>query len=127
MIIDAMSKWKTAVPKFCRMPKGLSTTEQPLSFQLTASKVHGFATLAMWQYGGQLQGSGSGANAMCDIILHNLWCCYDAKGYLPRTLQLQMDNCAKDNKNHTVFGFLAALVQREVVESVEVSSVINLS
>lgn len=31
-----------------------------------------------------------------------------------------MDNCAKDNKNHTVLGLLALLVQEGVVEDVEV-------
>ena len=43
------------------------------------------------------------------------------KGALPRKLCLQMDNCAKENKNKYVLGYLNWLVQRGVFEEIELS------
>ena len=123
MIIDAMSKWKTCLPHWSREPKHLDGKGVPLSFPLTCSKIHGFANIADWQYGGQIQGAGSGSNSMCNTILLNLHAVQDEKKELPRHLRLQMDNCAKDNKNYTVLGFLALLVQKGIVGEVQVSSV----
>ena len=51
----------------------------------------------------------------------NLHAIQKEKKELPRHLRLQLDNCAKDNKNHTVLGFLALLVQQGVVGEVQVS------
>lgn len=39
---------------------------------------------------------------------------------LPKTLLLQMDNCAKDNKNQFMMRFLGTLVLREIFEEVRV-------
>ena len=60
---------------------------------------------------------------MCNTILLNLHAVQDERKKLPRHLRLQMDNCAKDNKNHTVLGFLALLVQKGIVGEVQVSFV----
>lgn len=122
MIIDAMSKWKTCLPHWSREPKHLDGKGVPLNFPLTCSKIHGFANIADWQYGGQIQGPGSGSNSMCNTILLNLHAIQKEKSELPRHLRLQLDNCAKDNKNHTVLGFLALLVQEGVFEDVQVCS-----
>ena len=46
----------------------------------------------------------------------------ESTGEIPRHLKLQMDNCAKDNKNATVLGFCGLLVAEGVVETVEVSN-----
>ena len=59
---------------------------------------------------------------MCNTILLNLHAIQKEKGELPRHLRLQLDNCAKDNKNHTVLGFLALLVQQGVVAEVQVGT-----
>ena len=37
----------------------------------------------------------------------------------PRKLILHMDNCAGDNKNQIVFGFLAMLVRRKCFQSIK--------
>ena len=65
MIIDAMSKWKTDLPHFAREPKMLDGKGQPVSFPLTASKIHNLGIYADWQMDGTLEGPGSGTNAMC--------------------------------------------------------------
>ena len=120
MIIDAMSKWKTGIPYWARAPKVFDSKGVPLQYPLTCSKIHGFANIADWHYGGQFEGQGSGCNYMC-ILLSNLHEYHRPQGHLPADLKLQMDNCAKDNKNHTVLALLALLVQEGVHESIEVS------
>lgn len=126
MIIDAMSKWKTSLPFFPREPKSLDGKGVPLQFPLTCSKIHGFCNIADWQYGGNFAGSGSGSNYMCGLLLQNLHEIHRQKGCIPQHILLQMDNCAKDNKNHTVFGLLAFLVQEGVAEDIVVSDVFSL-
>ena len=127
MIIDAMSKWKTDLPHFAREPKMLDGKGQPVSFPLTASKIHNLGIFADWQMDGTLEGPGSGTNAMCCIILANLHAVYKAKKEIPMHLRLQMDNCAKDNKNHTILGLIALLVQAGVVLTTEVTYLLQLS
>lgn len=121
MIVDGMSKWKTDQPHFAREPKSLDQHGHSLQYPLTASKIHGLCNVADWQYGGQFQGAGSGCNFSCSILLANLQLVEDMRGKVPRHLKLQMDNCAKDNKNCTVLGFCALLVEAGVVETVEVT------
>lgn len=40
---------------------------------------------------------------------------------LPRTLNLQMDNCTRENKNTYMFGFLSWLVERGVFDCIHIS------
>ena len=47
IIIDAMSKWKTSIPHWRRIPKGLDGQGTVLNFPLTCSNVHGFANIAI--------------------------------------------------------------------------------
>ena len=122
MITGAMSKWKTTVPHLAREPKSLDSQSNRLQYSLTASKIHGLCNVADWQYGGQFQGAGSGCNFSCSVILANLHLVEESTGEIPRHLKLQMDNCAKDNKNATVLGFCGLLVAEGVVETVEVSN-----
>ncbi|KAL3144597.1 hypothetical protein ABBQ32_004321 [Trebouxia sp. C0010 RCD-2024] len=119
MIVDGMSKWKTMVPHFAREHKSFDSQGHKLQYPLTASKIHGLCNVADWQYGGQFQGSGSGCNFSCSILLANLQLVEELRGRIPRHLKLQMDNCAKDNKNCTVLGFCALLVELGVVETVK--------
>ncbi len=58
---------------------------------------------------------------MCSILLYVLNTVSEVKGCLPPSLKLQLDNCAKDNKNKTVMGLLASLVQAGVFVDIEVS------
>ena len=119
-IQDGMSKWKTSLPHFAREGKGLDSFGHKLLYPLTASKIHRLCNVADWQYGGQFQGTGSGCNFSCSIMLANLHMVEELRGHLPRHMKLQMDNCAKDNKNSTVLGFCALLVAEGIVETVEV-------
>ena len=125
MIIDGMSKWKTMIPQFAREPKGLDSHGHQLQYPLTASKIHGLCNVADWQYGGQFQGAGSGCNFSCSILLTNLQLVEERQGQIHRHLKLQMDNCAKDNKNCTVLGFCALLVALGIVETVEVNNCVS--
>src|SRR5438270_655381 len=43
----------------------------------------------------------------------------------PRNLQIQMDNCFRENKNLTMFGFAALLMNHDVYETVTLSCVIQ--
>ena len=42
-------------------------------------------------------------------------------GNLPRTLNLQMDNCTRENKNTYMFAYLAWLVERKVFDQINIS------
>jgi len=38
---------------------------------------------------------------------------------MPPTLFVQMDNCARENKNKTVFGFLGLMIAKDLVKDIE--------
>ena len=54
--------------------------------------------------------------------LHRTLVKYEDKyGFLPEMLNLQLDNCVRENKNSYLFAFLAWLVERRVFSKIYVS------
>lgn len=63
----------------------------------------------------------SDSNLTCTVILNNLTAVASRRdGVLPPVLFLQMDNCGRENKNHTVFAFLASLILHQVFKEIYV-------
>lgn len=61
----------------------------------------------------------SDSNLTCTVLLNNLVSVAKHRnGMLPPVLFLQMDNCGRENKNHTVFAFIASLIKHKVFEEV---------
>jgi hypothetical protein len=59
-----------------------------------------------------------GANVMVTILHHALVKHVEWHKSLPQVLFLQLDNCGRDNKNHTMLAYLAYLVQQNVFTEV---------
>jgi hypothetical protein len=66
-----------------------------------------------------------GANLTCSLLFHHLKELKLEGRAIPSQLQIQFDNCWRENKNITVFGFAAYLVQIGLFESVLFSSLIQ--
>lgn len=78
-----------------------------VELQLLGIKVHGLCSYGFFFIGGEGM---SKKNLVCAGILYAICAWLAVKKVLPAGLHVQLDNCAGDNKNHTVFGFIAHLV-----------------
>lgn len=63
----------------------------------------------------------SDSNVTIEVLQRVLTIIEQQKGTLPSKLCLQMDNCARENKNQYVLAYLSWLVQRQVFQEVELS------
>lgn len=88
-----------------------------LQLQLLGVKCHGYKNFGFWYIGGEGM---KGSNLTCAAMLYTINAYLKDRGRLPSKLYVQMDNCAGDNKNHVVFGFLAHLVQLGIFKRIEV-------
>ena len=88
-----------------------------LQLQLLGVKCHGYKNIGFFYIGGEGM---KGSNLTCAAMMYTIQSYLRDRGRLPSKLYVQMDNCAGDNKNHVVFGFLAHLVQLGVFKQVEV-------
>ena len=77
-----------------------------VELQLLGAIAHGMATYGFFFEGGQGM---SKKNIVCGAIIYliNEW--KEEKRELPDVLHLQLDNCAGDNKNHTMIGLCGHL------------------
>jgi hypothetical protein len=121
VFIDAMDQSKTMLPRFTRQPGG---TER-----LTRLKTHLVGVLAhekdkkaavynctdLWAHD---------SNLSVECLMRALLLCSKP---LPKVLQLQFDNCWRENKNQKVFGFLAYLVQKEVFTKVRRALILTVN
>jgi hypothetical protein len=107
---DGMDQMKTTVPHLKVTPKSLSKNQvvknHVFGFLINGHDYHCFVHHDYWK---------GGANNALTLITEGL-------KYMPRPwpaeLTVQLDNTAKENKNITVFAFLALLVHRGIFEKV---------
>ena len=112
MIVDAVSKWKTELPRFTR--------DTHLSnFKAYENQLY---TVLVHQNKQDLENKGGsfnymvdaavtgGGNVTAEVIWRTLLKLQGLRQIWAEDLHVQLDNTSKDNKNHTVFGFLAWLV-----------------
>lgn len=112
MIVDGVSKWKTELPRCTRDMHWSSF--KPYGNQLYTVLVH--------QNKQDLENKGGafnymvddavvgGGNVTAELIWRTLLKLQELRQIWAEDLHVQLDNTSKDNKNHTVFGFLAWLV-----------------
>jgi hypothetical protein len=116
--MDSIDKKKTRVPWWLNPPKTAGNATS-LSIKLIGVLVHGIGTFLYWATPQVSHGS----NLMIEILRRTLLKLFEAKGHLPPTLHLQLDN-ASDNKSKLFFSFLAFLVEKRVFNCIKVSYLI---
>ena len=112
--MDSAKTWSPHVTTNVMASKGLSDTGRPLKTKLVgvlADKrwFQGYVTYPHYK---------EGANLSVTILHQALLKHVEWEGSLPPVLFLQMDNCGRDNKNHTMIAYLAYLVQTGRVQQV---------
>ena len=123
MIVDSCSKWKTELPRYTR------------ELKVGNFSAHGnsLCTCLVHQNKGDVRNPGGafnyfiedavkgGGNITAEVIWRTLCKLQDMREIWAEELHVQLDNTTKDNKNHTVFAFLAWLVQSGNFHKVTVS------
>jgi hypothetical protein len=118
IIIDGMTMMY--LPNVQPMPKGASQAAR-MKYHVTGIIDHTFKEQSLFFSPNTLEG---GASHTCTILANHLMMIRKDKGRRPRHLQIQTDNCFRENKNTTVFGFAALLVQHGIYETVTISMLI---
>ena len=130
--IDGMDQAKTELPHLCQMPHWRGDASfTALKVHVTGVMVHGPDQTLVFTHYQNVHTGGSLTAHLLHLSLRKVW-----KGIeettastvqaqnsprcpqFPKTLTLQMDNSGKDNKNNTVFQYLALLVARGIFETV---------
>jgi hypothetical protein len=120
IVADGMDSSKTYMPHVSTTSlasKQYSNTGLPLQTKLSGVLSEGFSFIANVMYPHYEQG----ASAFCTILHQALISAHNERGKLPPVLFLQLDNCGRENKNHTVFAYLAYLVQKHVFTKIYVN------
>ncbi|XP_061171052.1 uncharacterized protein LOC133180592 [Saccostrea echinata] len=113
LIIDGMDQSKTSLPHFVHASKFTSTMWK-LRVHLIGVIVHGigiYGFFDLFQYS-------HSTNLTISILLSVL---YSMKDSLPDTLYIQMDNCARENKNRYLLGFMCYLVEIGLFRKIKIS------
>ena len=87
----------------------------PLSTKLLGAIAYGYGWYRYWSVPEWAASSNLTLMTLCRIIRD-----VSKLGPLPKKLHLQMDNTAKDNKNHYLLGFCTILIAEHVFKEVEV-------
>ena len=113
LIADGMDSAKTYAPHAVSQfiaGKGLSNQgkfmKTKLMGVLAAGKYfQGYVTYPHYAGGGSL---------MATVLMQTLLKHHEKYGFLPPVLFLQLDNCGRDNKNHTIQGLIGYLLQKRI-------------
>ena len=121
-IIDSSTQYAYNVPYAQQSFKGLDT-KNCLGQSLTAVHFHG-RKLFVYPHAKYIAG---GSNWTLHCLSSSLVQLAKDNGDkpLPKTLFIQMDNAAGENKNKYVFGFLSNLVAKGVFETIVVSQLLT--
>ncbi len=123
IILDGMDQNKTNLPHLKRVEKSAANLWQCWT-HLTGAIIHGkqaeaYFDLHQWPHDPNLT-----INILARVIEGHFSQVLQRGGKLPSTLYLQLDNCARENKNQHVLAFLALLVELCVFQEVNYSSLI---
>ncbi|XP_071143900.1 uncharacterized protein [Mytilus edulis] len=113
IIIDGMDQQKTFIPNFMHMSKFMSGMWR-LRTHLVGTIVHGVGVYGFFD---QFQWPHS-TNLTLTILVHVFFLLKDS---IPDILYLQMDNCARENKNRYVLAFFTWLVDIGLFKKVKIS------
>jgi hypothetical protein len=111
--IDAMVALH--LPHFFPLPKSISCVQRIkwhcYGIQNYSSQTHHFNFVA-GAYGG-------GPNTTTSLIFQHILWYFKTYQYRPPHLQIQFDNCWKENKNRTMLAFVGWLVKKKIFQDVE--------
>lgn len=113
IIIDGMDQSKTQIPHFVHASKFTSSMWR-LRVHLVGVILHGIGVYGFFD----LFEYSHSTNLTLSVLLSIF---YMLKESLPDVLYLQMDNCARENKNRYVLAFMAYLVERKIFRKVKIS------
>lgn len=111
IILDGMDQKSTSIPRFYRTSKSASGAWK-LPTHITGAIIHGKGQHMYLDNKDHPHDSNMTATILLNII----------KKYsnpLPDVLYLQMDNCFRENKNQTIIGVCALLVEMEIFKKVK--------
>lgn len=114
MEADSMDQDKTSLPALKRYPKDFDDNGR-MKFHLTAVKVPSMNAVYEYLYTKNLQHDANTTVTVLDQVLNRV---KEARGCLPPTLYLQLDNTCRENKNKTVFAYLSLLVKQGVFKRI---------
>jgi hypothetical protein len=112
--IDGMDQYKTGIPVAGTKAKG-DDVGKPLTTKLLGSIAYGYGWYGYWSLPEWAASSNLTLTALCHIIRE-----ISELGPLPDKLHVQMDNTAKDNKNHYLLGFCSMLIAEQLFKEVVV-------
>ena len=118
-VVDAMDSAKTYSPHVSTSfvaGKGLSNAGAFLKNKLVGMLQQGVYFTGFVTY----PHYAGGPNILCSVLHLTFTRHVQQFGKLPQVFFVQLDNCGGDNKNHTVFAYLAYLVQQRVFHVVYV-------
>ena len=108
-----MDQSKTNLPHFqqkCKQTSGFWKLKTHVTGAIVHGQgVYGYFDVCQWKHS---------SNMTITILLNILYMYRDS---LPEVLYLQMDNCARENKNKYVFAFCALLVELGIFRKIKVS------
>lgn len=113
LIIDGMDQSKTQLPHFVHASKFTSAMWR-LRVHLVGVIVHGIGVYGFFD----LFEYSHSTNLTLSVLLSVI---YMLRESLPDVLYLQMDNCARENKNRYLLAFMAYLVEKGVFRKIKVS------
>ena len=111
-----MDQNSTHLPHIKKLPKA-SVNLTHLRTHLTGVICHGFGAFGYLDYLQYPHDPNLTINILLNVLLTKL-SDVPSTGVWPDTLYVQLDNCARENKNQYVLGILALLVELEIFREV---------
>ena len=119
--IDGMDNSKSMIPRLLEKTKKLAMWKLPSKISgviITSAKYPKKRKILLEVNHDQFK---QGSNMIVSIIYKVILDFFNEHKVLPKVLDLNLDNCARENKNRYVFSFLAALVKLDVFTEVQVN------
>ncbi|CAH1252417.1 Hypp9281 [Branchiostoma lanceolatum] len=116
LILDGMDQSKSNLPHFKGWTEPKSAGNARLETHITGAIVHGRNTYALIDLSQYPHDSNLAMNSLLHILVSEA-----NNGPLPPTLNVQVDNCGRENKNRFFLGLMAFLVKTDYFEEITVN------
>ncbi|XP_078659995.1 uncharacterized protein LOC144904736 [Branchiostoma floridae x Branchiostoma belcheri] len=116
LILDGMDQSKSNLPHFKGWTEPKSAGNTRLETHITGAIVHGRNTYALIDLSQYPHDSNLAMNSLLHILVSEA-----GNGPLPPILNIQVDNCGRENKNRFFLGLMALLVKRNFFEEITVN------
>ncbi|XP_078603146.1 uncharacterized protein LOC144877116 [Branchiostoma floridae x Branchiostoma japonicum] len=116
LILDGMDQSKSNLPHFKGWTEPKSAGNARLDTHITGAIVHGRNTYALLDLSQYPHDSNLAMNSLLHIMV-----CEAENGQLPPILNIQVDNCGRENKNRFFLGLMGYLVKKNFFEEITVN------